>query len=103
LLSSSSALSFCYLFSVCLLFHFHFLLEEMNGRFKRQSSISLSSNNDEYNESYSLSLSKLLTTLAAFFPTKGELTSLRESFEKVSAITLSIPFTQSNCGPYSST
>jgi hypothetical protein len=64
----------------------------MHGRFKRQSSISLSSNNDKYNESYSLSLSELLTTLAAFFPTKGELTSLRKSFEKVSATTLNSPF-----------
>jgi hypothetical protein len=30
-------------------------------------------------------------TLAAFFPTKGELSSLRESLEKVSAMTLRGP------------
>ncbi len=74
-------------------FLFCFFLEEIHGSFKRQSSISRSSNNDGYNESYSLSLSELLTTLVAFFPTKGELTSLRESLEKVSTITLSGPFT----------
>jgi hypothetical protein len=35
-----------------------------------------------------LLLSELLTTLAAFFPTKGELKTLHKNLEKVSAITL---------------
>ncbi len=51
-------------------------------------SISLSSIIDEYNDSLSLSLSELLMTLAAFFPTKGELSTLHESLEKVSTMAL---------------
>ncbi len=43
-------------------------------RFRRQSIISLSSIIDEHNELSLLSLSESITTLVAFFPTKGEIT-----------------------------
>jgi hypothetical protein len=46
-----------------------------------------------YDDSFLLLLSELLTTLVAFFPTKGELTFLRKSLAKVSAITLRGPST----------
>jgi hypothetical protein len=63
-------------------------LEEIHGRFRRHSSISLASVNEDPNDSISLLLSELLTMCATFFPTKAEVTSLRESLENVSAITL---------------
>jgi hypothetical protein len=51
-----------------------FFLEERHGRFIRQSIMSLSSISNECDDLFLLLLSELLTTLAAFFPTKGELT-----------------------------
>ncbi len=56
----------------------------------------LSSISNEYDDSFLLLLSESLTTLAAFFPTKGELTLLCESLEKVSVITLHGPSTYCN-------
>jgi hypothetical protein len=53
--------------------------------------MSLTSISNECDDSFLLSLFELLTTLEAFFPTKGELTLLCKSLEIVSAITL--------CGP----
>jgi hypothetical protein len=81
----------CPIFLAYRMSFFQFLLEEIHGRFWRQSIISLSAIGDEYNDSMSLSLYELLTTLAAFFLTKGELTLLHKSLEKVLAITLHGP------------
>jgi hypothetical protein len=50
------------------------------------SSIFLSFVNEDPNDSISLLLSELLTMWATFFPTKADVSSWRESLEKVSAI-----------------
>ncbi len=64
-----------------------FFLEGKHGRFIRQSVMSLSSISNECDDSFLLSLFELLTTLVAFFPTKGELTLLCKSLENESTIT----------------
>ena len=73
----------------CVCLFFLFLLQERHERFRRHSRISLSSVNEDTNDSISLLLSELLTMWMAFFPTKAEGTSLhplRESLENVSVL-----------------
>jgi hypothetical protein len=82
---------------------FSFFLEEKHGRFIRQSITYLSSISNECDDSFLLLLSKLLTTIVAFFPTRDELNLLCKSLKKLSAIALRGPSTECDSGPYSST
>ncbi len=66
-------MSFQNTFCILLVSIFFFFLEGRHGRLIRQSIMSLSSISDECDYSFLLLLSELLTTLATFFPTKGEL------------------------------
>ncbi len=70
-------------------------VKEANKQTNKQKTtfLSLSSGSYEYDDSFLLLLSETLTTLVAFFPTKGELMQLWKSLEKVSAITLQGPST----------
>ena len=75
-------MSFQNTFCILLVAFFFFFLERRHGRFIRKSIMSLSSISNECDDSFLLSLFELLTTLAAFFPTKGELTYCAKALRK---------------------